>query len=243
MLYTNSEEDPMASKNKIIDETTPEQTPTKKTKKKMLPNVIDHCTKAGKIELQNLLFGTTEKKLLVSNEFLNSMTVKYVSRRMKSINTCFENISNTKIPSRFFRYSDEIENCLEELIIIEPYYIFKDPTPSVYKKNYLLKKPELITRMLSKAWKFALQKHPLKDDIESIDPKVLAGYDAIINEMLSFKDHMSEEDLDLINSFYIQVHGEEEIVEELSLVDEEDSAVPEEIDNGPEDIIPNAENQ
>ena len=97
--------------------------------------------------------------------------------------------------------------------------------------------------MLSKAWKFALQKHPLKDDIESIDPKVLAGYDAIINEMLSFKDHMSEEDLDLINSFYIQVHGEEEIVEELSLVDEEDSAVPEEIDNGPEDIIPNAENQ
>lgn len=232
----------MAKNNKIIDETISEKAPQKKAKKKLLPNVIDHCTKARKIELQNLLFGTTEKKLLVSNEFLNSMTIKYVSRRMKSINSCFENISNTKIPSRFFRYSDEIETCLEELIIIEPYYIFKEPSPSAYKKNYLLKKPELITKMLSKAWKFALQKHPLKDDIENIDPKVLAGYDAIINEMLSFKDQMTEDDLNLINSFYIQVHGEEEIIEDLSLIDDEDSEISEETDIEPDDIIPNTEN-
>lgn len=192
------------------------------TKKKMLPYVIEHCTKAGKIELQNLLFGTSEKKLLVSNEFLNSMTIKYVSRRMKTINTCFENISNTKVPSRFFRYSEEIESCLDELILIEPYYMFKHPIPSVYKKNYLLKKPELITRMLTRSWKFALQKHPIKDGIEDIDPKILAAYDVVINEMLSYKDQLSEDDLTLINEFYIQVHGEPEIVEDLSLVDTDD---------------------
>ena len=70
----------MAKKISSHDDNQIENQPAKRTiKKKMLPNVIDHCTKAGKIELQNLLFGTTEKKLLVSNEFLNSMTIKYVS--------------------------------------------------------------------------------------------------------------------------------------------------------------------
>ena len=195
----------------------------------MLPNVIDHCTKAGKIELQNLLFGTTEKKLLVSNEFLNSMTIKYVSRRMKSINTCFESISNTKIPSRFFHYSDEIENCLEELIVLEPYYMFKDPVPSVYKKNFLLKKPELISKMLVRAWKFALQKHPLKDE-DNIDPKVMAAYDAVINEMLAHKEQLSEDDIFLIDDFYIQVHGES--MHEEEPVEEDESVVLNEDENG-----------
>lgn len=199
----------MAKKNKIIDDNISENTAVKHTtKKKMLPNVIDHCTKAGKIELQNLLFGTTEKKQLVSNEFLNSMTIKYVSRRMKSINTCFESIANTKMPSRFFRYAEEIENSLDELIMLEPYYMFKDPVPTVYKKNFLLKKPELISKMLSRAWKFALQKHPLKENTENIDPKVMAAYDIVINEMLAHKDQLSEENIFLIDDFYIQVHGE-----------------------------------
>lgn len=214
----------MAKMNRNIDENVTEKSSSKHApKKKMLPNVIDHCTKAGKIELQNLLFGTTEKKLLVSNEFLNSMTIKYVSRRMKTINTCFESIANTKMPSRFFRYAEEIENCLEELIVLEPYYMFKDPVPTIYKKNFLLKKPELISKMLSRAWKFALQKHPLKGDAENIDPKVMAAYDAVINEMLAHKDQLSEEDIFLVDDFYIQVHGEsmyaEEPVEEDLMMD------------------------
>mgnify|MGYP003295101744 CR=1 FL=1 len=212
----------MAKKIKNTNETAAENTTEKRTpKKKMLPNVIDHCTKAGKIELQNLLFGTTEKKLLVSNEFLNSMTIKYVSRRMKIINGCFTNIANTKIPARFFRYTNEIESCLEELIPLEPYYMFKDPSPSVYKKNFLLKKPELITKMLSRAWKFVLQKHPLPENIEDIDPKVMDAYDAVINDMLSYEEQLSEDDMALINKFYVQIHGKEIETEIISLTDDE----------------------
>lgn len=212
----------MAKKIKNTNETAAEKTTEKRTpKKKMLPNVIDHCTKAGKIELQNLLFGTTEKKLLVSHEFLNSMTIKYVSRRMKTINGCFTNIANTKIPARFFRYTNEIESCLEELILLEPYYMFKDPSPSVYKKNFLLKKPELITKMLSRAWKFVLQKHPLPENIEEIDPKVMDAYDAVINDMLSYEEQLSEDDMALINKFYVQIHGKEIETEIISLTDDE----------------------
>ena len=60
----------------------------KNVSKKTVAYVISHCSKNEKIQLQNILFGTTEKKLMVSNEFLNSMTIKYVSKRMKLINTC-----------------------------------------------------------------------------------------------------------------------------------------------------------
>ena len=44
-------------------------------------------TKQEKIALQNLLFGTSEKKLMVSDEFLNNMSSKYISKRMKTINS------------------------------------------------------------------------------------------------------------------------------------------------------------
>ncbi len=167
-------------------------------------------TKQEKIALQNLLFGTSEKKLMVSDEFLNSMALKYISRRMKNINTAYENIHTTKLPAVFFKCCDEIEESLEELIILEPYYSFKNPVPSVYKRNYLKNKPTILTAMLNRIWKHTLQKMPLPDNIEDISDKAMLYYDETINSMLECQDKMSEEDLSLIDSFYKQVHGEEE---------------------------------
>lgn len=191
----------------------------KNVSKKTVAYVISHCSKNEKIQLQNILFGTTEKKLMVSNEFLNSMTIKYVSKRMKLINTYYENVHLTRSPSKFFRYSEELEKMLDELITIESYYTFKNPSPSIFKKSYLELKQELITKMLNRAWRSIIQKHPIKN-IEEIDEKVMISYDMVINEMLSYKEFLSEDDLTLVNNFYIQVHGEEVIEEEFESDDE-----------------------
>ena len=61
---------------------------------------------------------------MVSDEFLNNMAAKYISKRMKTINSNYESLHSTKIPEMFFKYCDEIESCLEELIVLEPYYSF-----------------------------------------------------------------------------------------------------------------------
>lgn len=196
----------------------------KNVSSKSVVYVINHCTKNEKIQLQNILFGTSEKKLMVSNEFLNSMTVKYVSKRMKLINSYYENIHLTRSPSKFFRYSEEIEKMLDDLITIESYYTFKNPAPSIFKKSYLESKQELITKMLNRAWRSIVQKHPIKN-IEEIDEKVMVSYDMVINEMLCYKEFLSEDDLTLVNNFYIQVHGEEEVEEELELNDESEENI------------------
>lgn len=167
-------------------------------------------TKQEKIALQNLLFGTSEKKLMVSDEFLNNMSAKYISKRMKTINSNYESIHSTKIPELFFKYCDEIESCLEELIVLEPYYSFKNPVPTVYKRSFLNHKPAALTAMLHRAWRNVLQKFPLGKPEDEIPEKSMNAYDDAINEMLKFQDRMSEDDLSLIDSFYKQVHGEEE---------------------------------
>ncbi|MGN0608237.1 MAG: hypothetical protein ACI4J6_03475 [Oscillospiraceae bacterium] len=173
-------------------------------------------TKQEKIALQNLLFGTSEKKLMVSDEFLNNMAAKYISKRMKTINANYESIHSTKIPEMFFKYCDEIESCLEELIVLEPYYSFKNPVPTVYKRSFLNHKPAALTAMLNRIWRNALQKYPLGKPENEISERAMECYDEAINEMLKFQDRMTEDDLSLIDSFYKQVHGEEELKEETA---------------------------
>ena len=57
--------------------------------------------KKKQIELQNLIFGTNEKKLMVSPEFLSEMTKRYISKKMKSINQNMEGIAATKKSEEF----------------------------------------------------------------------------------------------------------------------------------------------
>lgn len=187
-----------------------EKKPAAEKKAKQKPeDTVPKRTKQEKIALQNLLFGTSEKKLMVSDEFLNNMAAKYISKRMKTINSNYESIHSTKIPEMFFKYCDEIESCLEELIVLEPYYSFKNPVPTVYKRSFLSHKPAALTAMLNRIWRNALQKYPLGKPEDEISEKAMECYDEAINEMLKFQDRMTEDDLSLIDSFYKQVHGEE----------------------------------
>lgn len=186
----------------------------KEIEKKKSPealNPILKLDKQTKVELQNFLFGTSEKKLMVSEEFLNQMIVKYISKRMKIINTAYSNLHTTRSAIFFSKNAQEIEKHIEDLIVLEKYYPFKNPVPSIYKRNYLAHKPAAITGMINRVWKTALQKFPLKSDElpEDIDPAALDYYDQVINELLSQKDCYSESDMELINSFYNRVHGEQ----------------------------------
>ena len=72
--------------------------------------------------------------------------------------------------------------------------------------------------MINRIIKSAFQKFPLKEGTppEEIDPKAMAFYDGVIEEMLSQKDNLSEQDMEMINSFFIRVHGEQDEEPEVS---------------------------
>lgn len=218
VIYFISEANRMAKDKtpKAPKEPKPKKAPKEKKEieKKKSPealNPILKLDKQTKVELQNFLFGTSEKKLMVSEEFLNQMIVKYISKRMKIINTAYSNLHTTRSAIFFSKNAQEIEKHIEDLIVLEKYYPFKNPVPSIYKRNYLAHKPAAITGMINRVWKTALQKFPLKSDElpEDIDPAALDYYDQVINELLSQKDCYSESDMELINSFYNRVHGEQ----------------------------------
>ena len=162
--------------------------------------------KSERIALQNILFGTNIKKVMTSDVFLMDMAAKYVSKRMKLINLNYDNMRNTKSTSMFFKYYDQIETCLDDLIKIEEYYTFKQPIPSAYRKILKNKLPEMITQMLNRVWKSTLQKFPF---VEPVPEQSMEQYDLVINDMLSYRQHYSENDLSLIDSFYRSVHADE----------------------------------
>lgn len=162
--------------------------------------------KSERIALQNILFGTSIKKVMTSDAFLMDMAAKYVSKRMKVINLNYDNMRNTKNTSMFFKYYEQIETCLDDLIKIEEYYTFKQPVPSAYRKILKNKLPEMITQMLNRVWKSTLQKYPF---VEPVPEQSVEQYDIVINDMLSYRQHYSESDLSLIDSFYRSVHGDE----------------------------------
>lgn len=216
-----------AAKEKVIKEKGTEK--TQKAKNSTVPNPILKLDKQTKIELQNFLFGTSEKKLMVSDDFLNGMTIKYISKRMRIINAAFSNLHTTRSAVFFFKNTAEIEKYIEDLITLEKYYPFKNPVPSIYKRNYLAHKPAAITGMINRVWKTALQKYPIKDGAapEDISPAALDFYDQVINELLSQKDNYSEKDMEMINSFYIRIHGDqtdEEIIDPMLPSDDDASA-------------------
>lgn len=113
------------------------------------------ANKAKQVELQNIIFGTNEKKLMVSNEFLDEMTKVYISKRMKSINNAMSSVSTTKSPRTFFGCLDSIHDSLKELIALEKYYSFKKPVPTEFKKNLEAKKDKYVLAMINRAWKNA----------------------------------------------------------------------------------------
>ena len=177
--------------------------------------------KLKQIELQNIIFGTEEKKLMVSQEFLDDMTKAYVTKRMKNINKMSEFIVATKSPRKFFTAYDALIKDIDELIVLEKYHTFKKPVPTEFKMEIDSKMPRYTENMINRAWKDANKQNKFQQG-EKREPSLYAPY---LNEMLEYQDRYSPIVLDLIDGFYQTVYDdsflnpkvvEEEVPEELT---------------------------
>ena len=191
--------------------------------------------KLKQIELQNIIFGTEEKKLMVSQEFLDDMTKAYVTKRMKNINKMSEFIVATKSPRKFFTAYDALIKDIDELIVLEKYHTFKKPVPTEFKMEIDSKMPRYTENMINRAWKDANKQNKFQQG-EKREPSLYAPY---LNEMLEYQDRYSPIVLDLIDGFYQTVYDdsflnpkvvEEEVPEELT----EEAAAAENAEGGAE---------
>ena len=188
--------------------------------------------KKNQIELQNIIFNTAEKKLMVSNEFLEEMTKHYISKRMKAINQSMEGLAATKVPKNFFTYYNTIIEALDELIAIEPYHTFKSPEPSAYRKNIESRKSRYVEAMLNRAWKDANQKAKYEPRLEM--PRKPEDFEDALNTLLEYREHYSESNFDLLNQFYTSVYG-------YGIGEEPEPEPEEEAAEGAEEAIEGAE--
>lgn len=160
--------------------------------------------KLKQIELQNIIFGTEEKKLMVSSDFLDSMSKAYVTRRMKAVNKMVEVIAMTKSPRRLFKSYDSAMENLDELINIEKLYAFKKPIPSQFKKSLEEKKDHYIECMIKRVWKAINQKSGISAG-EKKDPAV---FGPVLSEILEYRDRYNNVMIELIDQFYESVYGQ-----------------------------------
>lgn len=198
------------------------------------------ANKAKQVELQNIIFGTNEKKLMVSDEFLEKMTKQYISKRMKNINQLMDGIFTTKSAKTFFTYIDTVMSELDELIAIQKYHEFKKPVPSEFKKNIEAKKEKYIFAMINRVWKNANLKANFDPTSgEKRDPEQFAP---TLDALLEFRDRYSNSALEHIDRFYKSVygHGMNETPPEDEAAEEEAAAAAE-AEAAAEDIPDEAE--
>lgn len=177
-------------------------------------------SKLKQIELQNIIFGTEEKKLMVSQEFLDEMTKAYVTKRMRNVNKMSEYIVATKSPRKFFTAYDSLIKDIDELIGLEKYYTFKKPVPTEFKKEINDKIPRYTENMINRAWKNANKQNKFQQG-EKREPSQYAPY---LDEMLEFQDRYSDVVLDLIDGFYQSVYDDSFLNPKVAEVPEEEAA-------------------
>ncbi len=197
--------------------------------------------KNKQIELQNIIFGTNEKKLMVSPEFLDNMTKQYISKRMKTINQKMEIIFATKSPKNFFNSYDSVMESLDELILIQKHHEFKKPIPSEFKKSIEAKKDRYIEAMINRVWKDANVKANFNPSLdEKRSPEKFAP---AINELLEYKSKYTPVLLEHIDRFYKSVygHGMNEHPEVSEEAESENETMPEDISEDELQDIPEGE--
>ena len=119
------------------------------------------------IQLQNIILEIDEKKLQVSEEFLDKMTKIYISRYMKIVNENMANINKVTNIGLLFKKYDCIMKNLDELIKIEDLYKFRHPTPSECKEMTEAHLNGFIMSLISREWR----KIAPQNNNEAADPK------------------------------------------------------------------------
>lgn len=154
---------------------------------------------SDKIQLQNIVLGINEKKLEVSEEFLQNMTKVYISKRMKLINDTIGGFEQLSRVSLYFKKIAYVDRLLDELIAIEPYYIFKYPKPSEYKRQLEENEDNYISQILNRSWKY------IRYDANSqtINPEVSAYF----SDAKSVWDKLPEVSRNMLSELHNNVYG------------------------------------
>lgn len=180
------------------------------------------------IQLQNIILDIDEKKLQVSEEFLEQMTKIYISRYLKVIN---ENISSinkvTNIALLFKKYDNAMKN-IDELIKIEDLHRFRHPTPSEYKEMIEERLDKFIMSLISREWR----KIAPQNSAETTDPILEKKWKAFFASFEPFEDRLTDnakDTLEQLKNGVFPPEPPEEEQEDLHLVSEDDF-IPEEFE-------------
>lgn len=177
------------------------------------------------IQLQNIVLDIDEKKLQVSEEFLEQMTKIYISRYLKVIN---ENISSinkvTNIGLLFKKYDNAMKN-LDELIKIEDLHRFRHPTPSEYKEMIEERLDKFIMSLISREWR----KIAPQNSAETTDPVLEKKWKAFFASFEPYEDRLTDnakDTLEQLKNGVFPPEPPEDEQEELHLV-ADDEFIPE----------------
>jgi hypothetical protein len=119
------------------------------------------------IQLQNIILDIDEKKLQVSEDFLDQMAKIYISKYMKIVNDNVASINKVTNIGLLFKKYDCIMRNLDELIKIEDLYKYRHPTPSEYKEMTEAKLNSFIMSLISREWR----KIAPQNNAEATDPQ------------------------------------------------------------------------
>lgn len=129
------------------------------------------------IALQNIVLEIDEKKLQVSEEFLDKMTKIYISKYMKNINEIVCDINKLTNIGLLFKKYDAIMSNLNELIKIEPLYRFNKPVPTEFKAQLESNLTEYCNSLISREWKKVSAASDVKRNDPNQEKKMIKFFD------------------------------------------------------------------
>lgn len=186
--------------------------------------------KLNMVTLQNIVLDMNEKKLQVSEDFLDQMTKIYISKYMKVINAQVADLGKLTNIGLLYKKYDIIEDNLNELIKIEGLYKFNKPVPSEYKAQLFKSQEEFVNLIITKEWKKICPSSGVSRDDPNREKKCRNFFESFE----PYESKMNESSLKLLKKLYDSVFPEKE--EEPQLVsgtessEEENAFVPEEFE-------------
>lgn len=174
--------------------------------------------KQSLVDLQNIVLEMNEKKLQVSEDFLDKMTKIYISKYMKVVNAHAADLSKLTNIGMLYKKYDIIEDNLDELIKIEGLYKFNKPVPSDYKAQLLRAQEEYVNLIITKEWKKICPSSGINREDINRERKCRAFFESFE----SYESRMSESSLKLLKRLYNSVFPEKE--ESPQLVPEEETS-------------------
>lgn len=181
------------------------------------------------VQLQNIILEIDEKKLQVSEEFLEKMTKIYISKYLKIINENISSINKVTNISLLFKKYDSIMKNLDELIKIEGLHRFRHPTPSEYKEMIEERLDKFIMPLISREWR----KIAPQNNAEASDPIFEKKWKAFFASFEPYEDRLTDNakiTLEQLKNGVFPPEAPEEEEQELHLADENEF-IPETFEN------------